>query len=214
MCACRKSRVSPVINTQIVPSEGNRYHERIEITLLYMDPIQDIRYTPPSQQPMRPTPPPPPPKKSHHGLLWSLLILVILVLVGYWLLTMNKDMLTDGAGNPITVADEGEVVGNFPNELLIEPSAMISDSYAIYYRDRGETMPYVEYTSDETFEDNIIAFRAILTADDWIITKEADPVADVSNIYAIRGDNETVNVTFSRVADGKTKVQISYTETQ
>ncbi|MEK7579385.1 MAG: hypothetical protein AAB460_02545 [Patescibacteria group bacterium] len=180
-----------------------------------MDSIQDIRYTPPSQQPPRPTPPPPEQKKSH-GLLWSLIILVILVLVGYWLLTMDKGILTDGAGNPLSVAPEGQVVEEFPSDLLIDPSPTITGSYTIYYRDRGETMPYVEYTSDETYEENIIAFRAMLLDDGWTITKEGDPALEVSNIYAIRGENdsETVNVTFSHMADGKTKVQISYTETK
>ena len=150
------------------------------------------------------------PTNSRVGLWWSVVIIIIVaVLVGvYFFLDTGRssgDSVDLGNGRELIRTRNGDIVKDFPNNLLFEDtdSIEIVDSFQINY-DGGASQPVVKYASSKNLLDNIVAVRKELVDDGWFIVKEANPdEGSVTNFYAVR-NSESVNVTFS--FEGKTVI--------
>ena len=152
-------------------------------------------------------------KKSHGGLILGLVIIFLILLGLLWL----SDGGMQQAGGPreiapgqvLTEAPEGEVVGGFPTELLLEPEAATDASYSIAYADDNTTQPVVSYRSAKPLSENIASYKTYLEGNGWDIKQYADEnVAPVTFFYAYKANAE-VNVTFASDVSG-VMVTISY----
>ena len=114
-----------------------------------------------------------------------------------------------GPGQELTTPPQGQLVENFPNELLLEEGIALQDSYSIDYQYFDVEQPVVRYTSELDFTENVALFSDFFAANGWDVGKEADPAAEsVTSFYAKKGGDE-VNVTFI-LESGGVVVNISY----
>ena len=91
-----------------------------------------------------------------------------------------------------TKAPQGEIVKNFPSELMIEASPIIKDSSSINYEEGSQ--PSVSYYSKFSTEENLRLFRARLATLKYEITNDSKAAEGIYSIYAVRG-TENVNIT-------------------
>jgi hypothetical protein len=116
---------------------------------------------------------------------------------------------TIAPGQEKRTAPEGQVIPGFPNELLVEEAAVISESYSIAYSGSRVDQPVVRYMSGMSLADNIAAFRDRLQSDGWTITQDADPSASPAFFYAYK-DNAQVNILLVADESGKVQVTVAY----
>jgi hypothetical protein len=109
----------------------------------------------------------------------------------------------------ITSVQEGEVVEDFPRELILEANPEATQSYSIQYRNNNARQPVVQYISELSLQGNIDAFGAILAQNSWTVTHHPSAEDAVTSYYAIRGSEE-VNVTFTVNDEGVVTVEVSY----
>lgn len=107
-----------------------------------------------------------------------------------------------------TQAPKGEVIADFPKDLLVEKNTTIQDSYSLVYKAGNLSQPVVTYVSNWPMIQNVVQFGSYLRKNGWTITHEADPLAKNTFYYANKDANET-NITFVEET-GKVKVTISY----
>lgn len=146
--------------------------------------------------------------------LLVILGIIIVAIVAYIFIQMSGNQVSDdGKGNAVITTQPGKVVKTFPQEFLLETDAKIDESFSIKYRAINGTQPVVRYTSKKTFEENIDLFRTTLTKDSWIILHDASiHEVPVTFFYATK-DDEQVNITIEKPAEGNIMVQISYLST-
>ncbi|MBP9771565.1 MAG: hypothetical protein KBD16_01430 [Candidatus Pacebacteria bacterium] len=152
-------------------------------------------------------------KKSRGGLVVGLVILLLILLALLWL--SDGGMQQTGGpreiapGQTLTEAAEGQVVGGFPTELLLEPEATTDSSYSIAYTDGNISQPVVSYRSAKTLGENVASYKTYLEGNGWNITHQADEnVAPVTFFYAYKANAE-VNITFASDVSG-VMVTIAY----
>ena len=92
-----------------------------------------------------------------------------------------------------TEAPQGQLVGNFPKELMIESNPLVKNSYSLKY-DGSTEQPSVNYYSRFTVEENFRLFRDRLKTLGYTITKDSKVAEGIYSIYGTRG-NENVNIT-------------------
>jgi hypothetical protein len=176
-------------------------------------PMEDIRTTPVTS----PTQPTPVSKNSRPGLHLSpvtlVIIFIILLAIAALILMMRGETVSrDVDGNVVHTALPGELVSGFPDALPLEAGAKINESYAVDYEHEGTRLPYVNYTSNKSYADNIIEYHEILKNDGWVVLQDADVnVHPTTNIYA-RKESTDVNVTFTEKEGGIVEIQLAYSE--
>lgn len=98
----------------------------------------------------------------------------------------------------ITQAAKGEVVADFPKDLIVEKGVTIQDSYSLAYS-ANLNQPVVTYFSLWPMVQNVVQFGAYLRNNGWTITHEADPLSKNTFYYANK-DNNDVNITLAEDA--------------
>lgn len=137
-------------------------------------------------------------------------VVIIAAAVGWWMYK-NREISTEIApGQTLVTAQQGNIVSEFPRELIIEEGIAVSESYRIEYAEGGVGQPVAVYDSKLTMAENFTAFRAYLEDNGWRIRNESAPDgSSVAFIYAVTDDAD-VNVTLEPMPDGKARVSISY----
>lgn len=121
-------------------------------------------------------------------------------------------MLFRGGGQPyvMTTAPKGDVVSDFPKELLLEKGVSVDNSYSLNYSGEGFTQPVVQYVSALNIAGNIGMFKQYLLANNWQIEHEAD-LSQAITYFTAKRQTETVNITLvADKATGKVNVNIAY----
>ena len=157
------------------------------------------------------------PQGHHMKPLRVFLILLLVILVGWGLFALLKKQpvapIEEEKDYTSEVAEQGQIVAGFPQELLPEEGVTIGTSAKLTYTNRNEQLPTVEYMSAKTLEENIALFKQMLTAGGWTIEKEAVTTeTPVTNFYAKKDGND-VNITLISSAAG-VKVHIAYVARQ
>lgn len=91
-----------------------------------------------------------------------------------------------------TKAPQGEVIENFPAELMIESNPVVKDSGSLKYEFGSQ--PSVNYYSKFGAEENLSLFRRRLATLKYNITNDSKVADGIYSIYAVRG-TENVNIT-------------------
>ncbi|MCR4274582.1 MAG: hypothetical protein NUW02_00820 [Candidatus Campbellbacteria bacterium] len=175
--------------------------------------MEDMRTTPLSQEVSGGMP-----TQGHHMKpLRVFLIILLIILIGWGLFALlNKQPVApveEEKDYTSEVAEQGQIIAGFPQELLPEEGVTIGTSAKLTYTNRNEQLPTVEYVSAKTLEENIALFKNLLTTQGWTIVKEATPTENpVTNFYATKDGND-VNITLSSGATG-VKVHIAYVARQ
>lgn len=91
-----------------------------------------------------------------------------------------------------TEAPQGQLVGDFPKELMVEADPLIKNSYSLKYEFGNQ--PAVNYFSRFSAEENLRLFRDRLKVLGYKLTKDEKLQEGIFQIYATRG-NENVNIT-------------------
>lgn len=137
-------------------------------------------------------------------------VVVIAAAVGWWMYKNRETSREIAPGQTLVTAQQGNIVSEFPKELIIEKDVAISNSYRIDYADGGMDQPVAVYDSKLTVDENFAAFRAYFEENGWRIRNEIAPSgSSVAFLYAVTDDAD-VNVTFEPTEDGKARVNISY----
>jgi hypothetical protein len=93
-------------------------------------------------------------------------VVIILVVWGVWKLQPHQQAMT----NPVPVyAPQGQLVPNFPKNLILDSNAAISGSYSINYS--SSTNQYTaEYDSSSTVTSLYNKYQSYLPQNGWTIT--------------------------------------------
>lgn len=166
------------------------------------------------------------PKEHSWGpaqVLTTIIIIAIILVIAFWFMGPQEanDRGSDrgsiyeqtqeiAPGQRLTTTQEGRVVSAFPEELLLEQNALVSDSFSINYQDTDATQPVVKYMSHMTLKENVDMFARFLNENEWAIAHEADAsVKPVTFFYARKGTEE-VNITFLTHDNDQVEVEIAY----
>ena len=143
------------------------------------------------------------------------LVVAIIVLVviagasGAWWAYKNRETSRElEPGQTLVTAQTGNIVSEFPKELILEKDVAISNSYRIDYTAGNVDQPVAVYDSKLTMAENMTAFRAYFEENGWRISNEGDSTQLVTAIIAAK-ESARVNVTLS-LSDGKVQVIIAY----
>lgn len=146
-------------------------------------------------------------------ILLGVVVLVVAAAVagGAWWWMGNREVVSEIApGETLITAQTGNVVSEFPKELILEEGAALAASYRVDYSSTGVAQPVAIYDSKLTLENNLTAFRAYFAQNGWNLAQEGDAAQlPVTFIYA-RNDKADANVTFESAEDGKVRVTIAY----
>jgi hypothetical protein len=143
------------------------------------------------------------PESNKKTLISSLIVLVILAAIAGGYLYYQSQLLYT-----TTQASQGEIVADFPTDLIVEKNAVIQNSYSLAYKTGNLNQPVVTYISNWSMYQNVAQFGTYLKNNGWAITHEADLLSNNIFYYANKDSND-VNITFATEA-GKVKVTISY----
>lgn len=158
-------------------------------------------------------------KKTPSPLVWGLIIVLLILLSILWLFKQEQSATPN---ETITSVSEGEVVADFPPELLailetvppmlaLEETHAFEESYSVSYRDNNRRQPVVRYSSSLSLGDNVSVFATFFANNrDWDIVSFADPeTTEPTSFYARQENGGEVNITFASTEDG-VMVEISY----
>lgn len=164
-------------------------------------------------------------EEHSHSSQWVVTVVVILVLLllGLWLYNfVGKD--SEPPNEIISSVPEGEVVTDFPQELLEileavppilaqEENPTFRESYSVTYRNNDQRQPVVRYTSSLSLGDNVAVFATFFgNSDDWNVIHFANPeTTELTSFYARHDDGGEVNVTFiPETEEAAVSVEIAY----
>lgn len=150
-------------------------------------------------------------KSSHRTVIVAVVVLLALLSLALWFIKSTKPATTyDDAGNPISHVKTGNLVAEFPRELLLEQDAVIENSYMIAYQNGAGNMPYAQYTSQKNFFENVSEYRRLLQAQGWVIQKDGDEEAvGGTNFYATK-ENAIANIVLTENQDKTVTVKVTY----
>lgn len=155
---------------------------------------------------------------SHKKPLRIFLIILVVILVAWGVYALFQKQTTVGPleeerDYTVQTAEQGQLIGSFPKELIPEEGVVIDASSELDYTNREEQLPTAEYVSAKTLDENITLFKNLLTEQGWTIVKEATPTeTPVTNFYATKAEND-VNITLF-VTGSTVRVHIAYVKRQ
>ena len=115
----------------------------------------------------------------------------------------------EATSGPVAVhAPSGQLVAGFPQELVLDDAARVSDSYSVNYS--SSTNQYTaEWTSSSTLASLYAKYQSYIATNGWTITNHADYPA-YKNIFASNSaKNAGMNVIITSQGSG-TKVSLTY----
>ena len=148
-------------------------------------------------------------KNFRNIFLGALALVVVLILLGGWYFFLRKDVEVIAPGTELTRARAGRVISDFPREFILEPQAVVEESYSINYSNEGIRYPVVRYRSSRNLAQNVADFRRILDEGEWVIYRRASAgETPITFFYATKGEAK-LNVSFETREDGLF-VNVSY----
>ena len=139
-------------------------------------------------------------------LVWLLAVIIIVGLV--WVVASQFDFF--GAG-PVEYAEEGEVVADFPAELLPDSVASVESSYAAHGEgDVTYDQATAVFKTTEPREVLIDEYNTKLVANGWNVTGLHPDLTD--EVFSLTGtrDADTMTAVFQEQRPGVTQVTITY----
>ena len=117
---------------------------------------------------------------------------------------------TKPASGPVPVfAPQGQLIPQFPKELILDPRAQVNSSYSIGYS--SSTNQYTaEWVSSSSLATLDAGYKKYFVASGWTITN-SNTVTAASKLGVVYAATSTANVNVTMVAQGKgSEVTISY----
>lgn len=157
------------------------------------------------------------PSASKQWLLWGgiALVIVIVAAIAWWFPanpTGGETRQEIAPGQVLFTAQEGQIVSDFPRELITEDSPLVTQSQRIEYTTNGVNQPSVRYQSAWNMEENVAAFRDVLRAGAWAVSRAGDEDERPETFFQAARDDETVTITLAAGTDGIVTVSIAYTK--
>lgn len=147
--------------------------------------------------------------------LLSIVVVIALIVVGvyfYQNYTGGKAEIVEtlDTGDILTKASGKELVRSFPEELILDKNAIVSESYSINYVNDDINMPVASFESKFSYPEAVAKYGEYIQANGWQVVHAADSAENVTFWYGKR-DTEDLNVTFEN-REGKTFISIAYSK--
>jgi hypothetical protein len=154
---------------------------------------------------------------GHTKTAWVVVVILIVVLaaagVGYWYYQKMEMGREIAPGAHLTEVPQGQVVADFPQDLILEKDVPVTQSYRIDYADGNVKQPTASYVSRKSLQDNISAFRLYLTGNGWNLLQAGNSTENPTSIYAVK-DTAQVNILLTSIDSGTTQVDLAYAVSQ
>lgn len=144
--------------------------------------------------------------------LWRPVLLTIVIIGALLLGFMLVRYIVEKTRKPqeTVTATSGKIIGDFPAELVLEPSAVAKESYSVHYNTQGVSQPVLSYVSKKTIPENVAIFRNYFVVNNWTILHNANPLDRFTYFYAMRNNYKNeANVTMEQVGN-QVQITISY----
>lgn len=146
-----------------------------------------------------------------------LLSIVFLLLLGIALYLSSwgskgavESVQTLETGDVLTKARGARLVSSFPEELILDEKAKVTESFSISYVNEDLNMPVASFESSLSYAEAINKYGEYINNNGWQIVHEADPANDVTFWYG-KKEGEDLNVTFE-LREGKTFISVAYSK--
>ena len=124
----------------------------------------------------------------------GVVVVVIAILMAFfWRPGQEGTMQQPVTGSAPAYAPQGQLVANFPKELILDNAAVISDSYAINYSTSTNQSTAV-WNSSSSMDSLYQSYKQYLPAHGWTITNDITKYATSRGLYATKGTTEVVSV--------------------
>jgi hypothetical protein len=132
-------------------------------------------------------------------------VVIILVVWGIWKLQPKPQ-----ATGPVPVfAPQGQLVPNFPKQLMLDPQAQVNSSYSINY-DPTTNQYTAEWTSSSSLATLYGDYQKYFGDNGWTITNQSG-VKGTSKLAVLYAATSSANVNVTLVTQGKgSSATISY----
>jgi len=144
-------------------------------------------------------------QNSKNVWVWVGVVVVVLIIIAWiWAAMMQKKPAVSGP-TP-TVAPQGQLVPQFPKELILDANASVNTSYALNYA--SSTNQYTAtYTSSSTVASLFKSYQSYFTKNGWTIagTLNSDPAY---NALSATSTGNQVEVVISK-QQGGTQVTVT-----
>jgi hypothetical protein len=132
-------------------------------------------------------------------------VVIILVVWGIGRLQSHQQV----AAPTVVYAPQGQLVQNFPKELILDPKAQINSTYSINY-DPTTNQYTAEWNSSSSLVSLYNIYNTYFGSNGWTITNSSGATS-TSKIAAMYAATSTANVNVSLVAQGQgAGVSVSY----
>lgn len=134
----------------------------------------------------------------------AIVVIAVIVLV-VWKLTAKPKP----AGPVPVFAPQGQLVPNFPKELILDPQAQVASSYSINY-DSSTNQYTAEWASSSSLATLYGEYQKYFGTNGWAITNQSG-VKGASKLAVLYAATTTANVNVTLVSQGKgSEATISY----
>jgi hypothetical protein len=135
-------------------------------------------------------------------------VVVVIVLAFVWKPNMNnpKGTTPTPVGTPV-YAPQGQLIPQFPTQLILDSAASLNQSYSINYS--STTNHYTaEYNSSSSMASMYTKYKTYLPANGWVIANDMTLYSNSRGLYATN-TSSGVEVAIDQIGKGS-KVIITY----
>ena len=143
--------------------------------------------------------------------IWVGVVVVVIAIAGWMVWHFEQKTAPPVASGPVPVfAPKGQLIPNFPKDLIIDSSAAISGSYSLNYS--SSTNQYTaEYTSSSTVTSLYKSYQSYLPKNGWTVTGSLTTHPTFNAIAAVQGNNQLQIVISTQGGQNKgSQVTITY----
>ncbi len=147
-------------------------------------------------------------KDSKRAWVWVGIAVVVIAIVVWAVWSIRKPPQLATGPMPV-FAPQGQLVPNFPKELILDPQAQISSSYSINYASTTN-----QYTAEWNSSSSLLSlynnYNTYFGNNGWTVTNSSGATS-ASKIAAMYASTSTANVNVTLVAQGQgVGVSVSY----
>jgi hypothetical protein len=150
------------------------------------------------------------PEKYRRALPW-IGVAVVIVIVAVWLVVWYGNRANapqGGAASPTPVyAQKGQIIAGFPQELILDSAAQVTNSYTINYS-ASLNLYTAAWNSSTSMSSLYASYKSYLSANGWTIVNKSE---DNSALRAVAATNGTHDMSVVITPRGKgSQVTIAY----
>jgi hypothetical protein len=146
-------------------------------------------------------------KDSKQVWVWVGVAIVVIAIIAGVVMWIQKPKTKTATGPVPVFAPQGQLVSNFPKDLIIDANATISGSYSINYS--TSTNQYTaEYDSSSTVSSLYKDYQTYLSQNGWTVTGSLTTHPTFDALAATQGNNQ-LQVVISTQGKGS-QVTITY----